>query len=243
MSNGLNASFRTDTKKFLKKYFLTAVGIERLSEGSAPFDLVLDSVQDQPVALVRTVNLLEAREQAEPPLLGYWVPQGASTVVPVAPGARQVVFTPDFSGCAIMVDQINANNYRVYHVQGGSNYCAAEYLNDPARSNVMGMAASMTFDDYGDAAQPRGFAFLKYEQGRWWIYQQRHTGAGLGFSGGRLVPIGGAQHPRGGARVPVVDLGRETPRLNARQNGFDLPVVRNIGVQRAMAPNDELWDA
>ena len=171
--------------------------------------------------------------------MGFWVPQGGSCVVPANPGAVSFVFTPDFSGCSILVDQIDAGQYRVYHVQGGANYLQNEYLG-AHDGHGLGLAGSMTFDDYGDAALPRGFAFLKYENGRWWIYYQRQNGVGINYGNGHFRAVG-PQTVRGGARVPVADLTSEVPRLNARHSGRDLPVTRNIRAQRRMLPNDELW--
>ena len=243
MSLGFNTMFRSYTRGFLQHNFLTALGIAPLVAGHALFDLVHHLVQGQHIVILRDVNPLNPAQipAQEMPIFGYWLPQGGSCLIPANPGGlRTVVFTPDFSGCSIMVDQIDANNYRVYHVQGGANYFQAEYLNNPLRNNILGLAASMTSDDYGNADQPRGFAFLKHEQGRWWIYMQRQTGVGLGWNQGQLAPIG-PQLPRGGARVPVADLQREVPRLNGRQGGFDLPIVRNIRLQRHMLPNDETW--
>jgi hypothetical protein len=113
-------------------------------------------------------------------------------------------------------------------------------MDPPTRDHGLGLAGSMTFDDYGDTARPRGFAFLKYETGRWWIYYQRQDGAPLAYVRGQLMAMG-RQSLRGGARVPIADLTCEVPRLNARHSGRDLPITRNIRTQKRMLPNDELW--
>lgn len=106
---------------------------------------------------------------------------------------------------------------------------------------MLGLAAAMTTDDYSDPQQPRGFAFLKYEEDRWWIYVQKQTGIGLGWVQGQLMAIGGAQLPRGGIRMPVADLMHDIPRVYGSQNGFALRSVRNFRVQRRLMPNDDIW--
>ncbi|NVZ67295.1 hypothetical protein HX867_34855, partial [Pseudomonas gingeri] len=98
-----------------------------------------------------------------------------------------------------------------------------------------------TFHDYGDAAYPRGFAFLKHEDGRWWIYFQRQNGVGLSFVRNKKFQAAGAQTVRGGGRIPVADLMREVPRHGASHSGQELAVTRNIKAQKRMLPNDELW--
>jgi hypothetical protein len=214
MSLGFNTKFMSDTKVFLQNNFLTALGIPPLFSGHAMFDLVYHFLKGQHIVILRYVHLgnQDQYPDKEGPIFGYWLPQGGSCLIPVNPRSlRTVVFTPDFSGCSIMVDQIDANNYRVYHVQGGGTYFQDEYLNDPLRKDGLGLAASMRPNDYGDADQPRGFAFLKHEQGHWWIYMQKQTGVGLGWNQGKLTPIG-PQVPRGGARVLVADLQRKVLR-------------------------------
>jgi hypothetical protein len=244
MTLGYNVLLSQLTRGYLQQNFTTALGIRPLDAGTASFDLVPHLVNGQRVVILRAADLLEAQpgNEREMPIFGYWVPQGDSCVIPVrAGGLRQLVFTPDFSGCSIMVDQIDADNYRVYHVQGGALHFQREYLNHPARLNVLGLAAAMTTDDYSDPQQPRGFAFLKYEEDRWWIYVQKQTGIGLGWVQGQLMAIGGAQLPRGGIRMPVADLMHDIPRVYGSQNGFALRSVRNFRVQRRLMPNDDIW--
>lgn len=224
--------FRNNTRNFVRQHFLTAVRYPGHAGGLTVFDLNAHQVNRNNIITLDTAH-------GVPPLMGFWVPQGGSCRVPANPGAMSFVFTPDFSGCSILVDQINANEYRVYHVQGGGNYLQAEYLN-PIHDHGLGLAGAMTFDDYGDAHLPRGFAFLKYEGQRWWIYYQRQNGVGLGFNNDQFHAVG-AQTVRGGARVPIADLTVESPRVGARHSGRDLPVTRNIRAQRQMLPNDDLW--
>jgi len=236
MSTEFNNRFRNATQDIVRRYFLTAVRYPGQRNGLTTFDLNSHFVDNNNV-----VTLDVAAVGKSYPLMGFWVPQGGSCVIPANPGSGCFVFTPDFSGCSILVDQIDANQYRVYHVQGGSNYLQKEYRGADNRHGL-GLAASMIFDDYGDAAKPRGFAFLKYENGRWWIYYQRHNGVGLNYSysDGSFRAIG-PQTVRGGGRIPVADLRSEVPRINGRHSGQHLPVTRNIRAAQRMLPNDEIW--
>lgn len=80
--------------------------------------------------------------------LAYWVPQGGYTDIPLKPtvGDPTFVFTPGFSGCALVVDLLNKNKLRVRHVQGGKEY--VEY-NKPGIEHGEGMVCAMEYPDYG----------------------------------------------------------------------------------------------
>lgn len=119
MSMECNNLFRRTTQDIVREYFLTAVHYPGHSSGLTAFDLNYHSVDNYKVIT------LDSPENSYP-LMGFWVPQGGSCVIPANPGAETFVFTPDFSGCSIQVDQIDNNQYRVYHVQGGSNYLQSE---------------------------------------------------------------------------------------------------------------------
>jgi hypothetical protein len=67
------------------------------------------------------------------PIPAYWLPQGGSCDIPVVASERKFVFTPDFSGCSLLINQINDTTYRVYHVTGGGGYFQAEYNGKPPR--------------------------------------------------------------------------------------------------------------
>jgi hypothetical protein len=103
-----------------------------------------------------------------------------------------------------MVDQIDDANYRVYHVQGGSNYMESEYTNGP-HDHGRGLAGSLMFSDYGTDDLPRAFAFLKYEDDSWHIFYQSQNGVGIGFANGQLVAIG-RQTVRGGGTKNIESL-------------------------------------
>ncbi|HEV3105413.1 MAG TPA: hypothetical protein VGZ01_06980 [Trinickia sp.] len=238
MSKGWNDVFIAYTNGFTKRHLMTAAGISRLPGGPASFDLHHQLVDGDHVVRVDAWHSSSASDR---PILGHWVPQGGSCLVPRASSARPFVFTPDFSGCSILVDQIDADSYRIYHVQGGSRHIEREYLGaSEAHSHGLGLAAAMTFDDYGTPSRPRGFAFLKYEGNRWWIYYQGQHGYGLSYCNGQFTPIG-PQTPCGGGRMPVADLSCEVPRIGARHSGRDLFVARNLQAQRRMLPNDANW--
>ncbi|MFC4159677.1 hypothetical protein [Chitinimonas lacunae] len=157
------------------------------------------------------------------PLPAYWVPQGGYCDIPINPGVNdgQFVFTPDFSGCSILVDQLNANEYRVYHVQGGDNYFQDEYA--AQQDHGMGLAGAMTFADYGLNDQPRAAAFLKHDGGRWYIYHQSQSGAPVNYNG-KVVSSMTAQTIRQVRRTPVANLLREVPRTNIVHTNTPVPV-------------------
>jgi hypothetical protein len=136
MSTEFNNRFRSTTQDIVRRYFLTAVRYPGHSGGLTTFDLNHHSVNNN------NVVTLDAAGRSYP-LMGFWVPQGGSCVIPANPGTESFVFTPDFSGCSILVDQIDDNQYRVYHVQGGSNYLQNEYL---SAHNRHGLGTSR-FDD------------------------------------------------------------------------------------------------
>lgn len=210
----------SSTKTFLQRNFMTA---KRIPSGLVAGINVFD-VNDHKAGGYRLATLDKPGEfgKIERPLMAHWVPQGGFCDIPVNPGAMGYVFTPDFSGCSIFVDHIDDATYRVYHVQGGSDYLNKEYLSR-FDGHGMGLATAMTFDDYGEDAYPRGFAFMKYEEGRWWIYFQRQNGVGLNFAYGKFQ-MNGAQTVRGGGRIPVPNLKRESPRHGVVHSGRPVPM-------------------
>ncbi len=209
----------SSTKTFLQQNFMTAKRIPpSLVKGINVFD-----VNSHKAGGYRLATLDKPGDfgKIERPLMGHWVPQGDYCDIPVNPGATGYVFTPDFSGCSILIDQLDELTYRVFHVQGGSDYLSKEYLSR-ADGHGLGLATAMTFDDYGEAAYPRGFAFMKFEEERWWIYFQRQNGVGLNFANGQFAMVG-AQTVRGGGRIPVPNLKREPPRKGVMHSGKAVP--------------------
>jgi hypothetical protein len=242
MVNNINQLFHLVNRGFLETYVMSAIGIEVMAPGPSAFNLQSHELGKQKAAQLGGWQ----PNSGQRPIHGYWVPQGDSCLISAQPGIKEYVFTADFSGCSIVVDQIDANNYRVYHVTGGRNRLAQEYSNG-RHGHGLGVAASMTFDEYGDAGAPCGFAFLRFEQGRWWIYYQRQTGAQLGIqkAGGKTTLLApGGKTIIGGGRIPVADLTREVPRMYASHGGLGgdpLPVPPMTPQRRRMLPNDELW--
>jgi hypothetical protein len=90
----------------------------------------------------------------------------------------------------------------------------------------------MVFEDYGVAGLVRAFAFLKYQEHRWWIYNQSQNGAAVGYLRGNLYCAQGPQTIWRSGRLPVADLTREpTPR-----NTLAAIARHNIPVQPVVPP-------
>lgn len=77
----------------------------------------------------------------------YWCRQGKYVDIPIHPSTNdpKYLFTPPFSGCALVVDQIDSERYRVYHVEGGKH--DAQYNN--LRDHGLGQVTTMEYKDYG----------------------------------------------------------------------------------------------
>lgn len=112
--------------------------------------------------------------------LAYWARQGGYVDIPARPekGDPELVFTPGFSGCTLVVDKKDDTTLRVWHVQGGKE--DEEYNDVPRGEHGLGMINAMEYSDYGyhEAGGAvlkniTGTAFLKYENGAWHIKYQR----------------------------------------------------------------------
>lgn len=131
-------------------------------------------------------NSVDYRDQR-----AYWVPEGRSMDIPVHPqnGQPEYVFTPGLSGCSIVVDSIDSNTLRVYHVRAGSDNENSDYNHRPGHGR--GMVLALRYSRYGyyiDAAgddgiplyqhtmiqNNRGFAYLYYSRSDnlWHIHYQ-----------------------------------------------------------------------
>ncbi|SPB13796.1 hypothetical protein NOV72_01061 [Caballeronia novacaledonica] len=209
MANGINRYFLQDTKSFIQSNYLTTAGIFRPPQGASKVDLVREEGVEPSVVRIVPRDQIEADEA----IRAHWVPQGGYCDVPIIGGEKNFVFTPDFSGCSLLVDQRDATTYRVYHVTGGSQYFTSEYATK--RSADDRLAAAMTYEFYGTAGAPRAVMFMKFEENRWWIYYQSQTGAGYGLSGGNAVArVQGSQLTdsiRLAGRMPVSRPEREVP--------------------------------
>ena len=120
-------------------------------------------------------------------VLGYWAAQGGYVDIPLHPGLGQPdhLFTPGFSGCSLVVDQMDTSRLRVRHVEGGKEL--AQYNGLATNEHGLGLSTSLEYPDYGlrvDAngrADSRllGFAFMKYDRSArsWKLYFQSSEGA------------------------------------------------------------------
>ncbi|CAI8984175.1 SET domain-containing protein [Pseudomonas sp. IT-347P] len=162
-------------------------------EGGASFVFVMERVQ--PANSVKAqFNALKIHDpkiatlpERSDAVVGYWAAQGGYVDIPVHPGLGQPdhLFTPGFSGCSLVVDQMDAGRLRVRHVEGGKEL--VQYNGLAAHEHGLGLSASMEYPDYGlrvDAsgrADSRllGFAFMKYDRSAraWKLYYQANEGA------------------------------------------------------------------
>lgn len=209
MANGLNRFFLQDTKAFVMTNYMTTAGIFTVRDRVNAVDLHrLDGGQLEVVRIEPTHAASD-----DDPIPAYWLPQGGSCDIPVVASERRFVFTPDFSGCSLLVDQLNDTTYRVYHVTGGGGYFQAEYSSK--RPSESQLAAALTHEGYGTHDSPRALLFMKFEEGRWWIYYQGQTGAGYGLSGNRVERVQGSSAVdsiRAAGRTPVARVAKgETP--------------------------------
>lgn len=214
----INTLFKEATEIFIGDYLITTVNIWNLknrvsiikSPGIYIFDLNKYKINNQLFIALELVNLNKLTDgyygiQNSPYISAYWVPQGMSCEIPVEPddSSPKFVFTPDFSGCSLVIDQISNNKYRVYHITKGR--CCDEYL----RNNIdhgHGIAGWITPDVYRNDTS---FIFLKYNYNinRWEIFYQRqlqligHTTSNkLGLTTDLPLQI------KGSGKIPVFDL-------------------------------------
>ncbi|NIE87537.1 MULTISPECIES: hypothetical protein [unclassified Burkholderia] len=249
MASGLNRFFLQDTRAFSTTNYLTTAGVFQVSDQVNAVDL--RKVGDGQLQVVRIAPTMQSAESDDAPIPAYWVPQGGSFDVPVLATDRKFVFTPDFSGCSLLVDQISDRTYRVYHVTGGSSYLQTEYKNRRASGAML--AAALTHEGYGTRESPRALLFMKFEEGRWWIYYQGQTGAGYGLVAGdqvqRVQGSTAADTIRSAGRMPVANvLKGEVPvftadRLCDGQLVVPRPPSPNPAVRKPNAPQlmTNLW--
>lgn len=161
-------------------------------EGGSSFVFVMERVQ--PANSVRAeFNALKIHDPhidklPEPSnaVVGYWAAQGGYVDIPLHPkwGQPDHVFTPGFSGCSLVVDQMDSSRLRVRHVEGGKEL--AQYNGLARHEHGLGLSASMEYPDYGlrvDASgqadsRMLGFAFMKYDRSgqAWKLYFQSSEG-------------------------------------------------------------------
>ena len=200
MANGLNRFFLQDTKAFVMTNYMTNAGVFTVRDQANAIDL--HRLEGGQLGVVRIEPTNAASD--DDPIPAYWLPQGGSCDIPVVASERKFVFTPDFSGCSLLIDQINDMTYRVYHVTGGGGYFQTEYNGKRPRQSEL--AAALTHEGYGTPGSPRALLFMKFEEGRWWIYYQGQTGAGYGLIGNRVERVQGSSAVdsiRTAGRMPV----------------------------------------
>jgi hypothetical protein len=109
------------------------------------------------------------------PIAAYWLAQGKHIDIPKQNPSADFVFTPEFTGCKIYVDDLNNTTFRVYHIQ--VSHESTEYTN---KNHGNGQIAALKFSDYGvdnDVARTRATAFLYYTNNQWHIYCQKLGGS------------------------------------------------------------------
>lgn len=162
-------------------------------EGGASFVFVMERVQPAKSAGAQ-FNALKIHDtrvatipEGSDAVLGYWAAQGGYVDIPLHPGLGQPdhLFTPGFSGCSLVVDQMDTSRLRVRHVEGGKEL--AQYNGLATNEHGLGLSTSLEYPDYGlrvDAngrADSRllGFAFMKYDRSArsWKLYFQSSEGA------------------------------------------------------------------
>ncbi|WP_250517068.1 hypothetical protein [Caballeronia sp. INDeC2] len=209
MAHGINRYFLQDTKSFIQSNYLTTAGVFQAPDGTTKVDLAREEgIEPSVVRIVPREQMVD-----DEPIRAHWLPQGGHCDIPIIGGEKNFVFTPDFSGCSLLVDQRDATTYRVYHVTGGSQYFSREY--ETRRRASDRLAGAMTYEFYGMAGAPRAVMFMKFEENRWWIYYQSQTGAGYGLSAnGKVVRVQGSplkDSIRLAGRMPVARPEREVP--------------------------------
>lgn len=220
----------------------------------SPYDFEITSLYKQGMdetisikgkaVLLNNLNI-KKRIENDPTIEAIWCPQGGSVEIPVVSTGANYVFTPDFTGCSLLVDQIKDDTYKVYHVEGGKFHF--QYLN---KDHGIGFAGGLGDGDYFKNAGDGAFAFVRYEDQRWWIYYQKKSGLGIGDKKGQFV-VQGLNSIAGGGKIPIGNLTRERnvriPKIgNILWSSLISPdnfnKFRNLIVPQRDIPNPEFWD-
>ncbi len=114
-------------------------------------------------------------------LWSYWLPQGKYLDIAKHPDSRRQpihVLTPNFSGCSLVVDELDESRLRVYHVEGGKENL--QYNDIPKHG--LGLLCCMSYTDYGYYTRNgktfenvTAYAFMQYSiaNKEWEIHYQR----------------------------------------------------------------------
>ncbi len=192
--------FKAAPEYFSASYFMTAAHpmaeganyrnrVEVSSREGTPYPFAIDKYQLDRVGTSVIVKLTAVHEPIDDSnrdqfVSAYWAPQGGHVDVPAHPNLQnneaEFVFTPDFSGCSIMADQIQRDGrdfYRFRHVEGDSGmetdangnrrfvspHLRAQYFGlgfteegeltpEFASHHGKGLAGIMNYEDYGFTA-------------------------------------------------------------------------------------------
>ncbi|MGO0693089.1 RHS repeat domain-containing protein [Pseudomonas guariconensis] len=143
--------------------------------------LHLPLAEDKSVNALQIVHTKTMTSQRSPEMhYAYWAPQGGYVDIAAHPrqGEPELLFTPGFSGCSLVVDKMSEETLRVRHVEGSKE--DAQYNDLDEAEHGMGMLGAMEFTDYGFHVTADGkvvenvtaTAFMKYEEGEWRIKYQ-----------------------------------------------------------------------
>lgn len=218
MSRGLNASFMQNAEAFLNNHPFTSALMSESSRSDLAtqptndpppldFDLMEGEKAGHSVALIN-VGPRAATTGGDPYIKAYWLPQGKYIDIPKDNPQAAYIFTPEFSGCKIYVDEIPGNLYRIFHIQ--CPHESSEYA-----ANLRGTRrGTIDNDDYGGgpAQHPsahrvgtvRANVVIQRLRNGWQFILQGLTGIGPGIGGGAMVyPPGPGQGVGGIATKPI----------------------------------------
>lgn len=205
MTESMATTLQHGTTHFVNRYYLTAAGISATTAAGPNLFMLKQHTQDNRKNKINVATLeiwsvtsanfpshLPIENRPFFPLKGFWAPQGNNIKIPVKPGPSdpKFVFTPDFTGCSMIIDKIDRGNYQVYHVQGGNkggssegNHTSYMDLEYNTEDHGLGLVYSKKFDGYGTASNPRAFIFMKYDLTieKWCVYIQSQNGLGVAY--------------------------------------------------------------
>lgn len=130
---------------------------ERQGSGILPFSVLRITDGGRHIYALQIADAEAIQPAGSRPVeFAYWAPQGGYVDIPRRPsgGEPELVFTPGFSGCALVADLLDANTLRIRHVQGG--YECQEY-NDPKIIHGDGLINVMQYVHYGYHPHESGY--------------------------------------------------------------------------------------
>ncbi|MPY26887.1 RHS repeat-associated core domain-containing protein, partial [Shewanella sp. YLB-07] len=114
--------------------------------------------------------------------LAYWTPQGGYVDIPTLPanGEPELVFTPGFSGCSFVVDQLDPKTLRVYHVQGNKEN---EEYNQRDNQHGEGLVEAMEYVDYGFHTDESGQVMENITGSAFMAFDRKDSAWGIHYQG------------------------------------------------------------